>query len=37
MPAVQTRADLYAEATRHDIRGRSNMSNVELERALHYR
>ena len=33
----QTRADLYAEATRHDIRGRSKMSKVELERALHYR
>ena len=33
----QTRADLYAEATRNDIRGRSKMSKVELERALHYR
>lgn len=33
----QTRADLYAEATRNDIRGRSKMSKIELERALHYR
>ncbi len=33
----QTRADLYAEAKRHDIRGRSKMSKAELERALHYR
>src|SRR5271163_5098954 len=32
-----TRADLYAEAKRHGIRGRSKMSKAELERALHHR
>ena len=31
----QTRADLYAEARRRDIPGRSKMSKRELERALH--
>ena len=30
----QTRADLYAEARRRDIPGRSTMSKRELERAL---
>jgi hypothetical protein len=29
-----TRKDLYAEATKRDIRGRSRMSKAELERAL---
>jgi hypothetical protein len=33
----QTRADLYAEAKRHGIRGRSTMSKAELERVLHDR
>jgi len=33
----QRRADLYAEAKRRDIRGRSKMSKAELERALHRR
>ena len=33
----QTRADLYAEAKRYGIRGRSKMSKAELERALHHR
>jgi len=31
----QTRAELYAEAKRRDITGRSKMSKRELERALH--
>jgi hypothetical protein len=31
----QTRADLYAEARRRNIPGRSRMSKRELERALH--
>ena len=31
----QTRADLYAEAKRRNIAGRSKMSKRELERALH--
>jgi hypothetical protein len=31
----QTRAELYAEAKRRDIPGRSKMSKRELERALH--
>jgi hypothetical protein len=31
----QTRAELYAEARRRNIRGRSKMSKRELERALH--
>jgi hypothetical protein len=31
----QTRAELYAEAKRRDIPGRSRMSKRELERALH--
>jgi hypothetical protein len=30
----QTRAELYAEAKRRDIPGRSRMSKGELERAL---
>jgi len=34
-PAGQTRAELYAEAKRRDIPGRSRMSKRELERALH--
>ena len=34
---VQTRAELYAEAKRHDIRGRSKMNKAELERALRHR
>ena len=29
-----TRADLYSQATRRNIRGRSRMSKAELERAL---
>jgi len=29
-----TREDLYAEATKRDLRGRSRMSKAELERAL---
>jgi len=33
----ETRADLYAEAKRRGIRGRSKMSKAELERALHHR
>ena len=31
----RTRAELYAEARRRDIPGRSRMSKSELERALH--
>ena len=31
----QTRAELYAEARRRNIPGRSKMSKTELERALH--
>jgi hypothetical protein len=31
----QTRAELYAEARRRSIAGRSKMSKTELERALH--
>ena len=31
----QTRAELYAEAKRRDIPGRSRMSKRELQRALH--
>ncbi len=30
-----TRKDLYAEATRRGVRGRSGMSKAQLERALH--
>jgi len=33
-PAERTRAELYAEAKRRDIPGRSRMSKGELERAL---
>ena len=33
----ETRAALYAEARRRNIRGRSNMSKAQLERALHAR
>ena len=33
--ADQTRAELYAEARRRNIPGRSKMSKTELERALH--
>ena len=33
--AQLTRAELYAEAKRRDIPGRSKMSKKELERALH--
>ena len=31
----RTRSELYAEARRHNIPGRSKMSKEELERALH--
>jgi hypothetical protein len=34
-PGDQTRAELYAEARRRNIPGRSKMSKTELERALH--
>ena len=33
--ADQTRAELYAEARRRNIPGRSKMSKTQLERALH--
>jgi hypothetical protein len=32
---ARTRAELYAEAKRRDVRGRSKMSKAQLERALH--
>ncbi|MYZ49161.1 DUF6496 domain-containing protein [Propylenella binzhouense] len=34
-PDGRSKADLYAEARRKDIPGRSKMSKAELERALH--
>jgi hypothetical protein len=33
-PGAPTRADLYDEAKRRDIRGRSTMTKAELARAL---